>query len=176
MNKVFGTIALFVLVCSLLVHASTFVPSLTPASNVVFVLHGLAILCFFPMVMTLSRFKKEYPDIFTRLNFWKHLSLFIPVPLRFLCQAAMVYAFVNFMLCVGSFEGGTPREAVPGQWELQNKGRTIRKITAAEAQAHEARMLRGFSGHWIVFSLFPAVFFLAAVPAIEAQKKIEQGA
>lgn len=64
--------------------------------------------------------------------------------------ALFLYAFVNFALFMVASQGGVPAENA-GHFVLENHGKFIRDITAAEYAAMKTNDLRGFSGHWMVF-------------------------
>lgn len=76
------------------------------------------------------------------------------------------YALINFVLFLGSC-------VVNGQMRVWEKNGTYyarggkagdREIGGAEYQQHQVRMLRGFSGHWMLFFALPALFFLHLKP------------
>lgn len=43
---------------------------------------------------------------------------------------------------------------------LQAHSRFIRNLTADEYQAQQVNILRGSSGHWLIFYYMPLVFFM----------------
>lgn len=68
------------------------------------------------------------------------------------------YAMLNFMLFMQAAEGGSP-DLRDGGFVLQNHGRVIRQLSAAEYVALRANEVRGFSGHWLVFYFVPFAYF-----------------
>jgi hypothetical protein len=74
--------------------------------------------------------------------------------------AVMAYAFVNFVLFMQSNEG-TPLVR-GGVYLLKHETRGLLHISEAQYHAHKALEIRGFSGHWLVFYLAPALYFLVA--------------
>jgi hypothetical protein len=74
---------------------------------------------------------------------------------------AVLFAYViaNFAYFMHVSAGGSPVEKL-GHFYLQDHGRIIRELTAAEYAAAQVAVLRGFSGHWLVFYFAPAAYFL----------------
>jgi len=70
----------------------------------------------------------------------------------------VMYTFLNFALFLGLTRGLTA-ERRGSHYYLHSHGAKVRDITAAEYHRHRALWLRGFSGHWILFSLIPFVYF-----------------
>jgi hypothetical protein len=73
----------------------------------------------------------------------------VPGWLVVLVLVSFVYAFVNFMLSIGSVGGTVSVE--DGQYVLGNHGTFIKTLTEQEYQWYRANELRGFSGHWMAF-------------------------
>ena len=96
----------------------------------------------------------------------------VPFPLRMACGAAFVYAIINFMLFITLMEGGSPAVS-NGNYCLQNHGKKIRDLTKEEYQRFQAYDVRGFSGHWIVFSMIPMTYFLAVHPKLQTTAGLE---
>jgi hypothetical protein len=88
---------------------------------------------------------------------WSFMTDGMPRWARVLLQAACLYAFVNFAI----FMATTPYSAEQrnGEYVLTNHGQVVRVVSRAEYEANLARELRGLSGHWILFSLVPALVF-----------------
>jgi multidrug transporter EmrE-like cation transporter len=80
-----------------------------------------------------------------------------------------VYAIGNFLFSIGHLDGGSPG-IQDGVYVLANRGKLIRKLSLSEYNYYQAMGLRGFSGHWLLFYLGPALYFLIGkVP--ESRKK-----
>ncbi len=77
-----------------------------------------------------------------------------------LLTAAFAYTIVNFGLFM-IFHGarGAPHVR-DGVYALTDHGRVLRTLTASEYRWERAWLVRGFSGHWILFLLVPTLFFL----------------
>ena len=69
--------------------------------------------------------------------------------LPFIILLLGLYAFLNFFRSFLT-ETGTP-DFENGQYVLKNHGQLIKVLTAQEYHYHKANLLRGFSGHWILF-------------------------
>jgi hypothetical protein len=63
-------------------------------------------------------------------------------------------------------EGGSP-SVENGNYYLHNHGQKIRDLSKEEYQRFSAYVVRGFSGHWMLFSIIPAAYFLTAYPKLE---------
>ena len=55
--------------------------------------------------------------------------------------------------------GGGP-EVRDGQYLLTSHGAVLRVLTEEQYHWYRALVVRGFSGHWMLFSLVPALFWL----------------
>jgi hypothetical protein len=77
---------------------------------------------------------------------------------RYLTKAFFAYAVINFALFFVLSEGGVPEER-DGKYVLHNHGNVIRELSEEEYERQNAYVLRGFSGHWMVFYLLPLLFF-----------------
>lgn len=72
--------------------------------------------------------------------------------------ALVVYVAINFIVFIGESSQGSPKEK-DGQFYLSNHGRIVREIDVDEYKKREAYTVRGFSGHWMIFSFLPFVYF-----------------
>jgi hypothetical protein len=77
---------------------------------------------------------------------------------RYTVKAFFAYAVINFALFFVLSKGGAAEER-DGRYVLHNHGEIIRELSPEEYEQQRAYVLRGFSGHWMVFYLVPAVFF-----------------
>lgn len=71
--------------------------------------------------------------------------------LRIMTGVFFAYGLVNFGAFLILAEGGGPDER-DGRYVLSSHGRTIRELTEEEFHQHQAYVVRGFSGHWMLFS------------------------
>jgi hypothetical protein len=73
--------------------------------------------------------------------------------------ATMAYAMLNFALFFMRTSDGSPQQKPDGSYVLSNHGREVRTLTADALAERKALETRGFSGHWLVFYLMPALYF-----------------
>jgi hypothetical protein len=74
-----------------------------------------------------------------------------PAWLRILAGVCFIYAFVNFGIFIVLSEGGGPHER-DGRYFIMSHGTVLRELSEAEFHQHQAYEVRGFSGHWMLFS------------------------
>jgi hypothetical protein len=89
--------------------------------------------------------------------------------LRLTTSIFFAYAFINFALFFFHTSGGSP-EHRNGGYELRSHGRLIREITEQEYHLQRAYVVRGFSGHWMLFSS-AAITFLVGSKRMLASKQ-----
>ena len=87
---------------------------------------------------------------------------------RFVGAGLFAYAILNFVLFIDATEGGNPTIR-DGKYLLLNHGALIRELTLAEFSAAKANVIRGFSGHWMVFYFGLTAYFLfkKETPAVD---------
>jgi elongation factor Tu len=71
--------------------------------------------------------------------------------LQVLTGVFFVYALVNFAIFIVLVEGGGPDKR-DGKYFLTSHGRVLRELSEAEYHRQQAYVVRGFSGHWMMFS------------------------
>ena len=71
--------------------------------------------------------------------------------LRILTGLFFAYALVNFAIFLVLVEGGGPHER-DGKYLLTSHGTVLRELSEAEYHRQRAYVVRGFSGHWMLFS------------------------
>jgi hypothetical protein len=74
-----------------------------------------------------------------------------PMWLRILTVALVVYAFANFPLMLIRNEGGNPDKR-GSQYLLTSHGKVLRELSEDEYHGKRAYLVRGVSGHWMLFS------------------------
>jgi hypothetical protein len=148
-----GITATLGFLAALLVHGATYagvdVLQRYPAA---WLLHVGCFVVFIPLLFSLwsdNRLSRRIDEMFTDHPRWV-LRLVI---------AVAIYAAVNFVLFFLLTGGGTA-EIRNGEFVLLNHGKLIRHLTEAEYHRQQIYEARGFSGHWLVFYLFPALYFL----------------
>lgn len=181
MNRALGIAAIVVAVASAGAHLLTFIGRVPISMSQVWPLHVLTMLCFASMVfVAVNGLRKATPNaggwVETQRRhkqLWAEMAGNTPRPLRILFTLLFMYAFVNFGLFLWLSEGGNPAHQ-DGKYVLVNHGQVIREITEAEHQRFEAYVVRGVSGHWMVFSAAPAMFFLVVWPRFQQTQMASQ--
>jgi hypothetical protein len=153
LRLVLGTTALAGLILSLTVHVSAlFGVDVASRFHGVWFLHAGIFVVFIPFVL------------FARHDFGAQPSLMqigatLPRWVVVIGLIIFVYAIANFLIFMAGTEGGSPTMR-DGKYLLLNHGKLIRELTASEYSAFQANVVRGFSGHWLVFFFVPAAYFL----------------
>ncbi len=170
MRSLKSTIAATIAIASLCCHLSTFIARPIVPAPAFGILHVATMAIFFTMILSLQAHARLQPmveqsGLFGRLrasnqqsrDFQARVLSLLPPKAGLLCVATFLYACVNFGIFMMQVEGSTAQK--DGQYYLHNHGTKIRDITVAEAQQHRRLVTRGFSGHWLLFSTLPAVYF-----------------
>jgi hypothetical protein len=151
-----GITATLGLLAALLVHGATYAGvDVFQRYPEVWLLHLGCFVVFIPLLFSLwsdNRLGRRIDEMFTDHPRW----------VRWLLTAVAVYAVVNFVLFFLLAGGGTA-EMRNGEFVLLNHGKLIRHLTEAEYHRQQIYEARGFSGHWLVFYLVPALYFLLPV-------------
>ncbi|HEV7684183.1 MAG TPA: hypothetical protein VGO68_18855 [Pyrinomonadaceae bacterium] len=156
MRRALGIFACAGFCLSLIVHLTTFL-GVDPAKHVPFVwaLHVGIFIGFVPMI-----FAQGIPP---KKDFWEQLMSRLPRWQRYAVKGLFAYAIINFALFFYLSEGGTP-DIRDDKYVLHSHGTLIRELSADEYEWQNAYIARGFSGHWMVFYLIPAIYFLQRKP------------
>jgi hypothetical protein len=176
MIKFFGIFSLMVFLASAVIHIATFIPAIRISMQQVWPLLLGAMIAFGIMVFSLTalqrrarRNKRQSSTMFGRWHeankelkeFNSNVLALTPRYLRILTGIFAMYVVVNFMTLFHSMQDGRP-VAEQGKFFLQKHRDqvNIREISEAEYQRRLAYSVRGVSGHCMIFSLLPAIFFL----------------
>lgn len=143
-----------ILAISLTVHLSTFFVDPTEEIPAVMFLH-LAI--FPPFIAAIIYTKKSNRLKSQQQDIWK----LAPRWMQSMSVVFFAYGIVNFVIFLILIHGGGPEER-DGKFVLADHGRVIRQLSEAEFHRMQAYVVRGFSGHWMLFSS-AAMTFLAGV-------------
>jgi hypothetical protein len=135
-----------VLVVSLVVHVSTFlgIDPMEKWPGVMFI-HLAIFPPFFAAISYANRIggpKQEREDRVTNSA---------PRWLRRVAGVFSAYAIVNFVIFLFLVKGGGPHER-DGKFFLMSHGSVLRELSEAEYHQQQAYIVRGFSGHWMLFS------------------------
>jgi hypothetical protein len=120
-------------------------------------------------VLHLGIFVFGVPMVFSSINlegrkdFWR--KYFAPMPhwVRYVVYGFFAYTAINFIIFFALTHEGSP-DIRGGKYVLRSDGRpedqrVIREISKEEYDLRNDRILRGFSGHWMIFYLVPALYF-----------------
>ncbi len=151
MRRAFSIFALTGFFSSLFVHLSTFF-GIDPSKHVpwVWVLHLGIFVVFIPMLFVQGLTSKK--------DFWSKIFAAMPRWARYTIKAFFAYAIINFALFFFLSQGGVP-EVRDGKYVLHNHGQVVRELSENEYELQKAYVIRGFSGHWMVFYLVAAIVF-----------------
>jgi hypothetical protein len=158
-ESTFGGIALVGFAASAVVHLSTFfVAGASAATSTVIV--GLLHIGLFPPFAAMVVSARAEVLGMAPSDVKRRVVESLPRWARVLVMVAFYYALINFGVFMLRTGGADVQRRGDG-FALVNHGRLVREVTRQEAQNHQILVTRGFSGHWMVFYLLPAVFFLA---------------
>lgn len=152
MNSFFGYSALAGFALALLVHLAS-ISGIDVHSEIpiVWALHVGVFIVFVPMVFQLIT-SNSAVDRFMLLRGMPVWSIVVIAIL-------IIYAFLNFFLAFSGAAEGFPA-VQNGAFVLEQKGRLVRIISEAEYHSRQASVLRGFSGHWLIFYFVPFAHFV----------------
>ena len=153
MDRTFGIMALAGFTLSLAAHVAALAGiDVAAAVPLVWALHVGMFVVFIPFVFSCRK-------VLGRRSKLAQLRVIFPGWVLAVTAALMVYALVNFLLFMMGTEGGNPSIS-GGKYVLLSHGRLIRELTATEYTAFEANVVRGFSGHWLIFYFVPFAYFM----------------
>lgn len=180
MMKYVAPLSVVIFILSTVVHFSTYVPAIPISMDYVWPLHLATMGVFGAMVFSLAAEQKRHTPKTTDAGWWSRLRMsnrqnsdfqrwlwsHVSTYLRVFCVATVIYVAINFLVFMVLMENGSPGKR-DGKYVLQSHGTLIREITRPEYQRFLAYEVRGASGHWMLFSLAPAVYFLAVYPRLK---------
>jgi hypothetical protein len=145
---------------SLAAHLSTFTnTNLIHDFPLVWGLHAGAMAVCIPMILTEGKatgWKKEGGK-----QSWQRFLGQLPFLARGVVMAFAIYAFVNFFIgIIYTQKSGGDIVERDGQY-VTKQGREVTKEQFDESQR---MLLRMFSGHWMIFFLYPACYYLFRRP------------
>ena len=152
-------------------HTASFSPTPIISMEQVWPIHVAIFIPFFGMIWAINSGQPEVERQFNE-GWWgwsrrrneeaqKHMRNLIkrcPSGVRIFSIVLFVYVFINFFTFMGETTQGSPTEK-NGKFYISNHGRIIREIDEKEYLRLKAYEVRGFSGHWMVFSYVPFVYF-----------------
>ncbi|WP_198084757.1 hypothetical protein [Variovorax sp. E3] len=138
---------------SLLVHIAALLGTDVSAKfPYVWTLHVGIFVVFFPFIF----FSRK--DLGPKPTFAQIREFFPSWVVALGCVIA-AYTAINFLLFIVGMQGGSPAIS-EGKFILQDHGRLVREVTAAEYTSFKANEVRGFSGHWLLFYFVPFAYFM----------------
>ena len=142
LKTTFAILGLIGFLASAIAHVVTFF-GIDPSYYVpwIWVLHAGIFVALLPLAR-----KTVQPNVQWPLPRWS----------KFLLGGLLVYALVSLVLFLRST--GTP-DVWNGRYVLHSHGHLIRELSEREYHFERASMLRGFSGLWMMFYLFPTLDF-----------------
>lgn len=153
MHRFLGILSATGFCLALIVHTLTFahidVMEVFPS---VWLLHIGIFVVFVPLVFSARRLSGANPK-------YRDFRSLFPEWANTLITVVFIYAIVNFVVFMFLSHGGVPAIR-DGQFILHSHGKLVRVLTEQEYHVQRAYVVRGFSGHWLVFYLVPALYFL----------------
>ena len=119
----------------------------------IWALHAGIFVVILPAVVFQTRFPRKKRQF---------LYPYAPKLLKRLNIALGVYAICNFIIFLFLMRHGGP-EIRGGQFVLADHGKVYRTITAAEYGQYKCYLIRGFSGHWMLFYSMGMAIYASAI-------------
>ena len=120
----------------------------------IWILHIGIFIVWVPAILKLRKQPVlKNPDFRTSLNpykFFKTIFKNAPIPVMIVILIFFAYTNLNFFLFIKISGGGVP-SIINGEYVLQSHGEIIKELTEPEYFKYKANLLRGFSGHWMLF-------------------------
>jgi len=172
-----------------IVHVLTFVPSIQISMGTTGLLHLAAMAAFGAMIFSMNAVQRRRKVAGESGFFgqWRdsqraskesfaEMQALVPRGIYYAGIALSVYVAINFIVFMGQMDEGSPNVQA-GKFYLTNHGKVVREITESEFHRFEAYEVRGFSGHWMLFSMVPAVYFLFVEERLREKhrREAEQG-
>jgi len=111
---------------SIIVHVLSLFNIASPFGELTWILHGGIFVVWLPMILVLQRLKKDSNE----KEFWKTAMQYCPVWIKRIVGFLVLYAFVNFIIFIA----------------------TVKEDHKSDhARETPPVVLRGFSGHWMIF-------------------------
>lgn len=144
---------LIVFILSLIIHFSTY--ALTKYSSILAysnILQPIIIIGFISVIFNIKHKKENKIGMSDLFKYYPNKCLIIL--LVFLI--VIIYVYSNFMICFSLLQDGSP--SILKDTFIQNNHGKIKVITELAYNKLSLIELRMFSGHWLIFSLFPILF------------------
>lgn len=137
---------------SLIVHLSTYA-GINPQKKFppIWLLHIGIFVVFIPALLARNRLnngrnKSSIPNLFDNS---------IPKWMKILCKIFCYYVFINFVCFMILMKDGSPN-IISGNYVISDHGKIVRVISEQEYELYQSYVVRGFSGHWMIFYISAA--------------------
>ena len=161
-----------IFVTSLVVHLATFASHPAVSMESTLFIHVAVFVPFGSMVIISARRKRgkakdtraslleRFVGYYVEsLRIIGRIVRMVPTPVLILGIILLIYVPINFILFIDRMWEGSPNED-NGIYYLSDHGRYVRELTKEEYFQYQAYEVRGFSGHWMVLSFIPLVYFV----------------
>jgi hypothetical protein len=164
----FGLLSLATFVASVVVHFASFVPGAPVEIESVGLLHLASLaLCIIVAIHNSGWERRAKRQCGDEKQLQEFTARAIPWWIWLPGMLFFIYVGVNFVVVQMRVEGQAKVEN--GEYVVRYKGRFVRTLTADEYEVHRRLEVRGPSGHWMLFSAIPAVYFLIVLPRLRTQ-------
>jgi hypothetical protein len=170
-SNIFAIFCGLLFVVSLGVHIASYVYSAGISMSSTWYIHVLLFIPFGYMVIRSSllqnhyllKDEKTYSDRFEKtISQIARMYKQIPDSLRriilFIGIALIIYVPFNFIMGMAHLGHGGP-DYSNGKYFLSNHGKYVRDLTKEEYIMYQAYEVRFFSGHWMLFTYLPLIYF-----------------
>jgi hypothetical protein len=156
LRQYFSLLAFVGFAVSLIIHLLTFLGlNLNERVPWIWILHLGIFIVFVPMLIA--------PLNWERKHWWRNFLAPMPKWVHYIAYGFFAYGIINFLIFISLSMEGSP-DIRDGKYVLRSDGRVedqrvIREISKEEYDLRNDRIVRGFSGHWMIFYLIPALYF-----------------
>jgi hypothetical protein len=160
--------SLYLTIISFIVHLSAyigifFLREYYAVFGISYIIHGLIFIPFFAMCFQLffGKNKVKIPTFFESFNPILIFRRYFPntnYKIGFILIILMIYVIINFYFSIKSVAHGSP-ELIDGGYFLNINGE-LNQIEKGQYVEMRFNQLKAFSGHWIIFSVIPLIFYL----------------
>jgi hypothetical protein len=156
-DRTIATVALSAFALSLVIHIITFFADVSRGIPITSIAFATGLVCWGALILTVDRQARERGQQRPKVA-----DLVAPLPkwARLLCDLALYYSIVNFVLFMRVADGGTLEQQPDGRYNLSDHGHLVRTLNESGARAYRTREVRLISGHSLPVLLLPGFFFL----------------
>jgi hypothetical protein len=154
-------------IVSIIAHLSTYIGVFLlneyySIFNISYIIHGLIFVPFGVMLFQLSFGKNKieklkFMESFNPAIIFKRYFPNTNYKIGIIILILFVYAFLNFYFSINKLINGSP-EILDGKYVLNNHGE-IMEVDKKQYVEICYTQIKAFSGHWIIFSIIPFIYF-----------------